>query len=279
MADTGSAAGLEPARKSPGAILSSGRILALAGRFTEQGERLEGAQKEVRYLARRFAGVTTRLLGPAGDLEHSGSDSVKSPPAGGISRDSVLSASAFSGFDILHFAAHSTADNQSPWRSAIHLGRTVEPVLRASEIAGWKLPADLVVLSSCQSAGGRILSGEGVQGLTSAFLSAGVPAVVATLWPVDDLVTVELMTAFYEELHRGQSVSASIHEARCVLRRNPHTNHPFFWAGFVLIGEGNLRVDLVARLRTWPLWGLAVLILLIIWGSFGIVRKKLQKSR
>jgi CHAT domain-containing protein len=200
---------------------------------------------------------------------------------------------SFADFDVLHFAAHSDANNAYPWRSSIHLcgyedtvrgvtSRTnasessrewVRPgeevtTLYASEIAGWKLPVRLVVLSSCQSAGGRILSGEGVQGLTSAFLSAGARSVVATLWPVDDLVTAEFMKDFYRSLADGSSVSASLREAQLSLARNPATADPFYWSGFVLVGDAGLRVELARRQGfAWP-WVLTagfLLVAVIIW--------------
>ena len=82
-----------------------------------------------------------------------------------------------------------------------------------------QLPARLAVLSSCRSGGGRILSGEGVQGLCGAFLSAGVRAVVATLWPVDDRTTSRLMELFYSELAGGKTVAMALHRAQMALRR------------------------------------------------------------
>ena len=91
---------------------------------------------------------------------------------------------------------------------------------------------------ACESAGGRILSGEGVLGLCGAFLSAGIPAVVATLWPVDDRTTAELMTVFYEELARGETVARSLRRAQMAIRQGHETGNPFFWAGFVLVGDG-----------------------------------------
>jgi tetratricopeptide (TPR) repeat protein len=234
----------------------SGRILALAGRSTDRGETLTGAGEEVEILARSYSGVATQM----------------EPGA------------ALAGFDILHLATHSVANDQSPWRSAIYLDMDTEragwSVLRASEIAGWRLPARLVVLSSCESAGGRILSGEGVQGLTSAFLSAGVPAVLATLWPVDDQVTVDFMTAFYEELNKGESVSVSVGMAQDALKRRSRTAHPFYWAGFVLTGEGGLNVDLRTNPRKWlPLWWVVVMVPFIVWLAVKYGRRKTFESQ
>jgi tetratricopeptide (TPR) repeat protein len=271
----------------------SGLILALASRSTDRGEILSGAKEEIGSLVHRYDGVTTELELATAAREEPGSGGIGAQTGVDISvgetspttppADAALSAAAFAGFDIIHFAAHSTVDDQSPWRSAIHLdvgtGQSDRLHLRASEIAGWKLPARLVVLSSCESARGRILSGEGVQGLTSAFLSAGVPAVLATLWPVDDEVTVEFMTTFYEALHEGESVSAAVQRAQRTLRGRSRTAHPFYWAGFVLTGEGELHVDLITRPSMRPLWGLAVLCPLFVWLVLGVGRKKYRRAQ
>jgi hypothetical protein len=93
-----------------------------------------------------------------------------------------------------------------------------------------------------------VLSGEGVLGLASAFLSAGVPAVVATLWPVDDAQTARLMDHFYAGLAAGLDAATALHEAREALRASEATRHPFFWAGYVLVGDGQVRVTLERRL-------------------------------
>jgi len=239
----------------------AGSILALASRTTDKGEILTGAKDEISNLTRRYTEVSIELYPVPSEREQ-------------------LSAAAFSGFEIIHLAAHSTADDQSPWRSAIYLDIDGERFpLRASEIASWKLPASLVVLSSCESAGGRILSGEGVQGLTSAFLSAGVPSVLASLWPVDDQVSVEFMTVLYEALHEGASVSTSVHRAQQALRERPATEHPFYWAGFVLTGEGELCVHIDTRRSLQQIWMLAFLVLLVAGLAIQAGRKKYHRTR
>lgn len=145
----------------------------------------------------------------------------------------------------IHVAAHFRADDQSPWQSKlpIMLDRP-ERGLRAGEIAAMSLAADLVVLSSCESAGGQILSGEGVLGICQAFLSAGAGAVVATLWPVDDRGTARFMEHFYRELARGETVASALQLAQVAVRARPGMHHPFYWAGFVVVGDGDVRVSL-----------------------------------
>jgi CHAT domain-containing protein/tetratricopeptide (TPR) repeat protein len=214
------------------------RVLAVAGRANADGSPLEGARHEVRELGRRYQNV---FVSENGEMD--------------------FSIEELSGYDLLHFAAHITTDDQHPWRSGIALagsdatttlragapGIPKASILRAGTIASLELPAQLAVLSGCASAGGAVLSGEGVLGLSSAFLSAGVPSVIATLWPVDDGSTSALMREFYAGLARGETVSSALQAAQMMLRDDPATAHPFHWAGFVVIGDGQLRLGLTTR--------------------------------
>lgn len=197
------------------------RALALAG----DGERvaLPGARREAAALAQRYRGVE-RLVLPAA--------------TGGISLERLR------GYDLLHVAAHAELNDQNPWQSALLLGGSR---LSAAEIARSRLDARLAVLAACASADGRQLSGEGVLGLTSAFLSAGLPAVLATLWPVDDAATAALMEHFYAGLAAGQSAAAALADAQAALRAEPSTADPFFWAGLVLVGDGEAGLPLRER--------------------------------
>jgi tetratricopeptide (TPR) repeat protein len=204
-------------------------ILAVAADSGTAAARLRGAAAETRWLAGRFAGVETTVPG---------SGPGRPPAPGGLGR-----------YDVLHFAAHTAVDDQHPWRSGVLLAPDApgERHLRAARIAETPLAARLVVLSGCTSAGGRVLSGEGVQGLTAAFLCAGVPAVVASLWPVDDRATARLMREFYLRLERGERVGAALYGAQRALRDRAATADPFYWAAFVLVGDPDVRVPLRVR--------------------------------
>ena len=125
------------------------------------------------------------------------------------------------------------------------------------------------MLSSCESGSGGILTCEGVVGLANAFLVTGVPAVLATLWPVDDQATAELMIAFYEELAAGHPAAHALREAQRHMSELPGYSHPFYWAGFILVGDGAVGVPLV---RKWTYLPLAPLERLLgILGPFGFV--------
>ena len=106
---------------------------------------------------------------------------------------------------------------------------------------GLTLTADLVVLSACQTALGSgaladVPAGDDWVGLSRAFLSAGAAHVVATLWPVEDRATADLMTRFYERFTAGTDAIGALAAAQRALLAAPATAHPFYWAGFVSVG-------------------------------------------
>jgi CHAT domain-containing protein/tetratricopeptide (TPR) repeat protein len=192
----------------------------------------------------------TDLTGPALEAQHLADGyrgvSIHADPEqyGRGTADSLLASA-----QVIHLAAHVEINTEKPWQSGVRLAP--ERIIRAGGVAAMPLNARLVVLSGCESAGGRLTRGEGVLGLTSAFLAAGVPCVVATLWPVDDRVTVDFVDEFYRALSNGRSAAAALREAQIAVRDRAETSHPFFWAAFVAIGDGDVTAALV-RQRRWP---------------------------
>jgi CHAT domain-containing protein len=159
---------------------------------------------------------------------------------------------------ILHFATHGYTDDRTPLDSALVLTIPEElakgrdnGLLQVWEIfEGVRLGADLVVLSACESALGRELSGEGLIGLTRAFQYAGARTVAASLWSVADQVTAELMARFHRHLAAGLPKDQALRAAQIELIREPlrittangqalemDASAPFFWAGFQLFGN------------------------------------------
>ncbi len=186
-----------------------------------------------------------------------------------------LKASRFEEAGIIHFAAHGTIDEHKPVRSAIVLRD--EPTseedgfLQAREVFDLRLKAKLVVLSSCRSAGGRLLRGEGVVGLNRSFLFAGASAVLMSLWPVDDEATSYLMGRFYRHLKDGKTAAESLQLAKTEMIGSEHYSHPYFWAGFVATGAAD------RRLRSWfSFWAPATLgaVLVLITVVFLAIRWK-----
>jgi CHAT domain-containing protein/Tfp pilus assembly protein PilF len=139
-------------------------------------------------------------------------------------------------FSYIHFVAHGTASRLSPLDSAIVLstaGGEDDFKLYARDIIRHHLRADLVTISACYSAGARAYSGEGLVGLSWAFLMAGAHNVVAALWDASDAPTEQLMNRFYDELDKGAPPDAALRAAKLSLLRGNFRN-PFYWAPFQL---------------------------------------------
>jgi CHAT domain-containing protein len=104
-----------------------------------------------------------------------------------------------------------------------------------------RVPADLVVLSACETARGKVYRGEGMVGLTRAFMFAGAPRVLASLWKVDDAATLALMKRFYEAWNPrdgrpGLATAAALRAAQQHVRAQEKWRHPYYWAAWVLWG-------------------------------------------
>jgi CHAT domain-containing protein len=151
---------------------------------------------------------------------------------------SAYLASSPEGFSYIHFVAHGTASRLSPLDSAIVLSKSSAEddsfKLYARDIIRHPLRADLVTISACYSAGERSYSGEGLVGLSWAFLRAGAHNVIAALWEATDASTEQLMDKFYDELDKGASPDAALRAAKLSLLRSSEFHHPFYWAPFQL---------------------------------------------
>lgn len=143
----------------------------------------------------------------------------------------------------IHFATHGILDSTHPEFSGLILslvnrnGQPEDGYLRMRDIYSLKLAADLVVLSSCNSALGKDLQSEGIIGLTRAFLSAGSQRVISTLWKVNDEATAQFMEYFYSRLHAGEIPSSALRGAQSDLAKDPQWRHPYYWAAFILQGD------------------------------------------
>ena len=145
-------------------------------------------------------------------------------------------------YRFLHLATHFLINDVHPMHSKIVLsqsgGEIEDGFLQTFEIYNLRLRAEMVVLSGCQSGLGTLRRGEGIIGLTRAFLFAGVPNIVVSLWAVEDQSTARLMNAFYRNLRRGVHRSQALQQAKIELLHSPdQKQNPFYWAPFVLIGR------------------------------------------
>ncbi len=149
-------------------------------------------------------------------------------------------------YRIVHFATHGLLNSKQPELSGVLLSLVDEQgrpqangILRLGEIYNLRLPAELVVLSACQTALGQQVSGEGLVGLTRGFMHAGAARVMASLWNVNDKATAELMQRFYTKMLGAQRLppAAALRAAQMELWRNPKTRAPYYWGAFILQGE------------------------------------------
>ena len=156
-------------------------------------------------------------------------------------------------FKIIHLAVHAIPSSQYPQRAALVLGRDGkfgDGLLQEREIAWLPLNADLVTLSACDTGVGRLEGEEGVNNLAQSFIFAGARAVVATLWEAQDNATNSLMQYFYRHLGDGQDKASALREAKVdFLEKYGRSALPYYWAGFVMIGEG---AGTIASLSTKP---------------------------
>ncbi|MCC6537199.1 MAG: CHAT domain-containing protein [Bryobacterales bacterium] len=196
--------------------------------------RLAAAPEEARAVA--------RLLPGAGEL-HVGEDNRKQwllqprrvPPA------------------VLHFATHAVVDQEDSRRSRLIFspaaGQPGSRYLFAGEVAQLNLAGvDLVTLAACDTEGGRLVRGEGIDSLGRAFLARGAAATVTSLWRVSDQATAQLMQQFYFQLGEGTGKAEALRQAKlAILRRGGPGAHPHRWAGFVLSGSGASALP--------PAWG------------------------
>lgn len=193
----------------PDAITLDGQALRLT--------QLEGAQGEAEAIHKLFPADQSRLL-----------------TAYEATREKVLTAVPEAG--ILHFATHGVAHSAKPLDSFVVLaGQQDEALLTARDIMRLPCPAELVVLSACQTGLGQV-SGEGIIGFSRAFLIAGARGVLVSQWSVDDEATKELMISFYQHYLEQNGKGAALQSAMKALRNNPAYTHPRYWAAFGLVG-------------------------------------------
>jgi tetratricopeptide (TPR) repeat protein len=146
----------------------------------------------------------------------------------------------------IHLACHGLVDPEAPMLSALALTADAEDngFLSAMDLFRIHVPADLVVLSACETGRGKIVKGEGIVGLTRAFMFAGAPRVICSLWKVDDEATRALMVKFYERWKPkdgkpGLPTAVALRKAQEFVRNDPahpKWSHPYYWAAWVLWG-------------------------------------------
>jgi CHAT domain-containing protein len=158
----------------------------------------------------------------------------------------VATSGELSQYRYVHFATHGYLDTARSGLSAIVLsmideqGNPQDGFLRTHDIYNLKLPAELVVLSACETGLGKDVKGEGIEGLTRGFMYAGARRVVVSLWNVNDKATAALMQRLYVGmLKSNKTPAAALRAAQIELLRTRQWQSPYYWAAFVMQGEWN----------------------------------------
>lgn len=192
---------------------------------------LPETEREVKYLSQLYGAAHSKVF------------------VGGEASEDRMKAEAPK-FTILHLATHGILNDASPMYSQIVLsqgdaGANEDGLLEAWEIMKMDLRADLVVLSACETARGRVGEGEGLIGLTWALFVAGSPTNIVSQWKVDSTSTTQLMLEFHRNLKNGLTngklelgTAKALQRAATTLLRTNAYRHPFYWAGFVVMGDG-----------------------------------------
>jgi len=222
----------------PATLLAFGNPIAGRERASHSGSTLRDGNLDPLPEAGEEVNTVARLYGAARSKVYVGAEARE---------DRVKSEAGQAG--ILHFTTHGTLNNASPMYSYLTLaegGPKDDGLLEAWELMQLDLKAELAVLSACETARGRIGGGEGVIGFSWAMFIAGVPSIVVSQWKVESAGTRDLMVNFHRSLispvgpkQTKTTKSEALRQAALKLMRNPQTSHPFYWAGFVLVGEGS----------------------------------------
>lgn len=188
---------------------------------------LPEAEREVKDLGEIYGALHSKIL------------------TGSAAREETVKAEA-GRYPILHFATHGLLDDENPLYSRLLLASSNgndDGFLEAREIMKLDLHADLAVLSACQTARGTIGPGEGLIGMSWAFFIAGASTTVVSQWKVDSASTARLMVDFHRSLQgvdkqKAVSKAEALRRSALKLMSDPKYRHPFFWSGFVVVGNG-----------------------------------------
>ena len=219
--------------------------------------RLAGSGREARLVARYSPDAEVRLRrdASAGYLKHA----------------------RLEGFRIIHFATHAVVDERSTARTVLALApdSSESGLVGPGDLAALRLDADLVVLSGCRTAGGVLVEGEGVQGLTAPLIQAGARSVVASQWRIGDRSTISFVRDFYQALAQGVPVGDALRAAKLdALRRGAPSRE---WAAFTIVGDPLVTIPLKAP---WPdPWRSALLLLsTLALGAAGVAYSRRRRQ-
>jgi CHAT domain-containing protein len=177
---------------------------------------------------------------------------------------------------VLHLAMHALTNDEEPLYSQFIFSKSSDPnedeALNAYELQNLRLKANIAILSACNTGRGKLQRGEGIMSLARAFKYAGCPNIVMSLWPANDASSKIIISSFVRNMKNGASKDEALQQAKfqfLASTKNEHLTHPFFWAGYVLVGDDTpiypgKSKGLLTFLSTLGMLGLGGLFLLIL---------------
>ncbi len=183
-------------------------------------------------------------------------------------------------YGILHLALHGAIDDEHPEKSKLFFTQTKDTVednlLYAHELFALDIPAELTVLSACNTGIGKIAKGEGIMSLGTAFQYAGSKSLVLSSWEVSDQTAPKLMESFYTHLKSGKNKAKALQQAKLEYLETAavHRTHPFYWGGFYLIGD---TAPIAFGRAPYVYWSFGIGVLVIILLSLLWYRKRFKQ--
>ncbi len=183
-------------------------------------------------------------------------------------------------YKILHLAMHTLVNDEDPMYSklafALDVDESNDGFLNTYEIYNMRYNASLAVLSSCESGFGKLQTGEGVMSLARAFMYAGCPSIVMTLWEVSDKTGADLMEGFYKYLKKGYSKPEALQKAKInfIQRSDNLKANPYFWSAYVNIGDPRP----IFKQEINP-WGYLIVLILLFGGSLALIFRRRPRKK
>ena len=180
-------------------------------------------------------------------------------------------------YNILHLALHGEVDNEHPENSKLYFTKNKDSIednlLYSHELFALDIPAELTVLSACNTGIGKIAKGEGIMSLGTAFQYAGTKSLLLSSWEVSDQTTPTLMKYFYTNLKEGMNKAKALQQAKLQYLNAADINrtHPFYWGGFYLVGD---HAPISFSPNSYLYWILGFSVLAVILLSLFWYRKK-----
>ncbi|WP_158597745.1 tetratricopeptide repeat protein [Aquimarina sp. AD10] len=185
-------------------------------------------------------------------------------------------------YNILHLALHGDVDNDNPENSKLYFTKTKDSLednlLYSHELFALNIPADLTVLSACNTGTGKIAKGEGIMSLGNAFQYAGSKSLLLSSWEISDQTTPELMRFFYSNLKKGMNKPKALQQAKLQYLNTANINRvdPFYWGAFYLVGDIDPIQFNDNHLRYWII-GLVIIGILLLLGILAYKHKLKQQ--